>query len=115
MVGDTEYTRGQTWGGLIKARLAYYLNHHVYTNQERAHYYAAAIQKLQYELGEKISSFPELDMTVAGFFSNNAEYMSGEWTGDELGILENYDRDNLNRLKKEERNRSNDNYDSYQS
>lgn len=93
------YTRKQTWGGLVKARYAYFLNSERFSNADMSRYYAAAIQKLQHELGEKMSAFPELNMTVAGFFADHAEYLQGEYTGDDIEEMMHRDILILNKMR----------------
>ena|SRR6476661_3278868 len=77
------FSDGQTWGGLCKAWAAYIISCKNFEPEEKE-YYAGVIQKLQHELGIKMTSFPEMNMTVLGFFTNNAEFMSDEMTGDEV-------------------------------
>lgn len=95
---DSMYSEDQTWGALEKAWFAYWLNDTMCIT-DRARYYAAVIQKLQNELGLPIKRFPHLNMEAAGFFENNAYYMSGEYTGDELEEMKHNDIENLNRLR----------------
>jgi hypothetical protein len=62
-------------------------------------YYALVIQKLERELGIKVTSFPELDLLALEFFRDNPEYMDKELTGEEIfKILMERDKDLLTKL-----------------
>jgi hypothetical protein len=62
-------------------------------------YYAFVIQKLERELGIKVSSFPELNLLALQFFRYNPEYMDRELTGEEIfKILMERDKDLLTKL-----------------
>jgi hypothetical protein len=61
---DSINTENQTWGALHKAWKGYVIGKNI-CQTERARYYARVIQKLQYELGLEISSFPDLDVYPA--------------------------------------------------
>ena len=57
------------------------------------------IQKLERELGIKVSSFPELNLLALQFFRDNPEYMDKELTGEEIfKILMERDKDLLTKL-----------------
>ena len=57
------------------------------------------IQKLERELGIKVSSFPELGLLALEFFRDNPEYMDKELTGEEIfKILMERDKDLLTKL-----------------
>jgi hypothetical protein len=101
MCGEEGFTRNQTWGGLIKARFALFLNQRVFLHEENSRYYAGAIQKLQHELGEKMSAFPELNMSIAGFFADHAEYLHGEYNGDEMEEMMNKDMYIFNKMREQ--------------
>jgi hypothetical protein len=58
---DSLYTENKTWGALHKAWKGYIIGKNL-CQTERARYYARVIQKLQYELGLPVSSFPDLDI-----------------------------------------------------
>jgi hypothetical protein len=58
---DSLYTENKTWGALHKAWKGYIIGKNLFQT-ERARYYARVIQKLQYELGLPVSSFPDLDI-----------------------------------------------------
>jgi hypothetical protein len=65
----------------------------------RMKYYALVIQKLERELGIKVTSFPELDLLALEFFRDNPEYMDKELTGEEIfKILMERDKDLLTKL-----------------
>jgi hypothetical protein len=61
---DSMYTENQTQGALLKCWKGYVIGKNL-CQIERARYYARVIQKLQYELGLQISSFPDLDIYPA--------------------------------------------------
>jgi hypothetical protein len=66
---DSFYYENETWGGLIKAWKGYIIskNKHEY---DRLEYYAAVIQKLQNELGLRVSSFPDIGLSALKFYSS---------------------------------------------
>ncbi len=66
---DSFFYENQTWGGLIKAWKGYIIakNKHEY---DRMEYYAAVIQKLQNELGLRVSSFPDIGLSALKFYSS---------------------------------------------
>lgn len=76
----------QTWVGLRKAWTAYILSKWE-GDVELQRYYAGVIQKLEYQLKVPMEAFPELSMTIAGFFADNAKYLSNEITGEELELI----------------------------
>jgi len=63
---DSCYLESQTWGALHKAWKGYVIAKNRYKNDmnevEKMFHYAEIIQKLQGELGLRISSFPELGL-----------------------------------------------------
>ena len=75
------FTEGQTWGGLYKAWMAFIISKNN-DDRDKMEYYAAVIQKLQAELGLRPTSFPELNMSSLGFYSDNAYHMVNEYKGD---------------------------------
>jgi hypothetical protein len=58
---ESGYFESQTWGALHKAWKGYVIAKNKY-EFELMEYYASVIQKLQKELGLRISSFPELGL-----------------------------------------------------
>jgi hypothetical protein len=65
----------------------------------RMKYYAIVIQKLERELGIKISSFPEVGLLALQFFQDNPEYMDKELTSEEIfRMLMERDKDLLTKL-----------------
>jgi isopentenyldiphosphate isomerase len=61
---DSLYTENKTWGALHKAWKGYIIGKNL-CQTERTRYYAKVIQKLQYELGLKISAFDDLNIYPA--------------------------------------------------
>jgi hypothetical protein len=61
---DSLYTENKTWGALHKSWKGYVIGKNL-CQTERMKYYARVIQKLQYELGLPISSFPDLNLFPA--------------------------------------------------
>jgi hypothetical protein len=61
----------QTWGALRKAWKGYVIakNKHEY---DRMEYYACVIQKLQNELGLRVSSFPDIGMSALKFYPSKS-------------------------------------------
>jgi hypothetical protein len=95
---DSFHFENQTWGALHKAWKGYVIakNKH---ELSRMKYYAIVIQKLERELGIKVSSFPELSLMALQFVQDNPEYMDRELTGEEIfKILMERDRDFLTKL-----------------
>ena len=66
---DSFFYDSQTWGALHKAWKGYVIakNKHEY---DRMEYYASVIQKLQSELGLRVSSFPDIGMSALKFYSS---------------------------------------------
>jgi hypothetical protein len=66
---DSFYFDNQTWGALHKAWKGYVIakNKHEY---DRMEYYASVIQKLQNELGLRVSSFHDIGTTALKFYSS---------------------------------------------
>jgi hypothetical protein len=58
---DSLYTENKTWGALHKAWQAYVISKNK-VEPPQMEYYARVIQKLQYELGLPVSSFPDLNI-----------------------------------------------------
>ena len=59
---DSGYLENQTWGALHKAWKGYIIAKTKY-ELDKEYYYAEVIQKLQSELGLRVSSFPDLRLT----------------------------------------------------
>ena len=66
---DSFFYDSQTWGALHKAWKGYVIakNKHEY---DRMEYYASVIQKLQSELGLRVSSFPDIGVSALKFYSS---------------------------------------------
>jgi hypothetical protein len=66
---DSFFYENQTWGALHKVWKGYISakNKHEY---DRMEYYAAVIQKLQNELGLRVSSFPDIGLSALKFYSS---------------------------------------------
>jgi hypothetical protein len=95
---DSFNFENQTWGALHKAWKGYVIAKNK-DEPDRMKYYAIVIQKLERELGIKVSSFPELDLLALQFFRDNPEYTNQELTGEEIfKILMERDRDLLTKL-----------------
>jgi hypothetical protein len=95
---DSFHFENQTWGALHKAWKGYVITKNKH-ELNRMKYYAIVIQKLESELGIKISSFPELDFLALQSFRDNPEYMDRELTGEEIfKILMERDKDLLTKL-----------------
>jgi hypothetical protein len=95
---DSFHFENQTWGALHKAWKGYVIAKNK-DELSRMKYYAIVIQKLEHELGIKVSSFPELDLLALQFFQDNPEYMDKELTGEEIfRILMERDKDLLTKL-----------------
>ena len=95
---DSFHFENQTWGALHKAWKGYVIAKNK-DELSRMKYYALVIQKLERELGIKVSSFPELDLLALEFFRDNPEYMDKELTGEEIFlILMERDKDLLTKL-----------------
>ena len=69
---DSCYLENQTWGALHKAWKGYVIakNKSVI---DRMEYYANVIQKLQRELGLRVSSFPDLGLVPQEYISDDDE------------------------------------------
>jgi hypothetical protein len=67
---------------------------------DKMKYYAIVIQKLERELGIKVSSFPEINLLALKFFKEHPEQLSEEeMTADEiLNMLPERDKDLLTKL-----------------
>jgi hypothetical protein len=95
---DSFHFENQTWGALHKAWKGYVIAKNK-DELSRMKYYAIVIQKLERELGIKVSSFPELDLLALEFFRDNPEYMDKELTGEEIfRMLVERDKDLLTKL-----------------
>jgi hypothetical protein len=68
---DSFYFESQTWGALHKAWKGYVIAKNK-DELDRLGYYAAVIQKLQKELGLKVSSFPDLGPIAERYFHDEA-------------------------------------------
>jgi hypothetical protein len=66
---DSFFYDSQTWGALHKAWKGYVIakNKHEY---DRMEYYASVIQKLQIQLGLRVSLFPDIGMSALKFYSS---------------------------------------------
>jgi hypothetical protein len=66
---DSFFYDSQTWGALHKAWKGYVIakNKHEY---DRMEYYASVIQKLQSELGLRVSSFHHIGLSALKFYSS---------------------------------------------
>jgi hypothetical protein len=66
---DSFFYENQTWGALHKAWKGYIIakNKHEY---DRMEYYAVVIQKLQNELGLRVSPFPDIGLSALKFYSS---------------------------------------------
>ena len=95
---DSFHFENQTWGALHKAWKGYVIAKNK-DELSRMKYYAIVIQRLEHELGIKVSSFPELGLLALQFFRDNPEYMDKELTGEEIfKILMERDKDLLTKL-----------------
>jgi hypothetical protein len=95
---DSFHFENQTWGALHKAWKGYVIAKNK-DEPNRMKYYAIVIQKLERELGIKVSSFPELDLMALQFFIEDSKYMDQELTGEEIfKILMERDNDLLTKL-----------------
>ena len=95
---DSFHFENQTWGALHKAWKGYVIAKNK-DELSRMKYYAIVIQKLERELGIKVSSFPELNLMALQFFQDNPEQMPDEMTADEiLNMLLERDKDLLTKL-----------------
>ena len=95
---DSFHFENQTWGALHKAWKGYVIAKNK-DELSRMKYYAIVIQKLERELGIKVSSFPELGLLALQFFQDNPEYMDKELTGEEIfRMLMERDKDLLTKL-----------------
>jgi hypothetical protein len=95
---DSFHFENQTCGALHKAWKGYVIAKNK-DEPNRMKYYAIVIQKLERELGIKVSSFPELGLMALQFFRDNPEYMDRELTGEEVfKILMERDKDLLTKL-----------------
>ena len=66
---DSFYYDSQTWGELHKAWKGYVIAKHKHEHDKREHY-ASVIQKLQNELGLRVSSFHDIGMSSLKFYSS---------------------------------------------
>ena len=105
---DSGFTERQAYIGLDRAWQAFIINNDPRNSvseeydTEKRRYYAAVIQKLEHDLGRKITSFPDLNLLALAYFEDNAEYLSDEITGEEvLEILRNKDQWYFERLREE--------------
>ena len=92
---DSFFYDSQTWGALHKAWKGYVIakNKHEY---DRMEYYASVIQKLQSELGLRVSSFPDIGMSALKFYSSkcsNKECVNNEDDNDKEMITKESLRD----------------------
>jgi hypothetical protein len=95
---DSFHFENQTWGALYKAWKGYVIAKNK-DELSRMKYYAIVIQKLERELGIKVSSFPELGLLALQFFQNSPEYMDKELTSEEIfRMLMERDKDLLTKL-----------------
>jgi hypothetical protein len=95
---DSFNFENQTWGALHKAWKGYVIAKNK-DEPDRMKYYAIVIQKLERELGVKVSSFPELKLMALKFFQENSEHLPEDITGEEvLNMLLERDKDVLTKL-----------------
>jgi hypothetical protein len=88
----------QTLGALHQAWKGYVIAKNK-DEHNRMKYYAIVIQKLERELGIKVSSFPEFGLLALQFFQDNPEYMDQELKGEEIfQMLMKRDKDLLTKL-----------------
>jgi hypothetical protein len=88
---DSLYTENKTWGALHKAWQAYVISKNKF-ELPQMEYYAKVIQKLQYELGLLVSSFPALNI----YPKEGEGYSQGD------GILTPYEIDYVSRQEMKE-------------
>ena len=102
---DSFYFENQTWGALHKAWKGYVIA----KNKDEfdwIEYYASVIQKLQKELGLRISSFPDLGLMAQEDIDDDSECETNteEMTGEEiLQLLMKHDREFLDKYEREHR------------
>jgi hypothetical protein len=95
---DSFNFENQTWGALHKAWKGYVIAKNK-DELNRMKYYAIVIQKLEHELGIKVSSFPEIDLLALESFREHPEQLPDEMTADEiLNMLLERDKDLLTKL-----------------
>ena len=95
---DSFNFENQSWGALHKAWKGYVIAKNK-DELNRMKYYAIVIQKLERELGIKVSSFPELNLLALEFFRENPEQLPDEMTADEIfNMLLERDKDLLTKL-----------------
>ena len=100
---DSFYFENQTWGALHKAWKGYVIAKNK-DEFDRMEYYASVIQKLQKELGLRISSFPDLGLMAQEDIDDDSECEtnSEEMTGEEiLQLLMKRDREFLDKYERE--------------
>jgi hypothetical protein len=66
---DSFFYDSQTWGALHKAWKGYVIAKNKY-EYDRMEYYASVIQKLQNELGQRVSSFHNIGLSALKFYSS---------------------------------------------
>jgi hypothetical protein len=66
---DSFFYDSQTWGALHKAWKGYVIAKNKY-EYDRMEYYASVIQKLQNELGLRVSSFHNIGLSALKFYSS---------------------------------------------
>ena len=66
---DSFFYDSQTWGALHKAWKGYVIAKNKY-DYDRMEYYASVIQKLQNELGLRVSSFYNIGLSALKFYSS---------------------------------------------
>ena len=94
---DSLNFENQTWGALHKAWKGYIIGKNKFELDKMEHY-AAVIQKLQKELGLKISEFPNLNLEPLDSFGENPEEISEE---EAFELMVQRDAEDLKRLKQE--------------
>jgi len=96
---DSFHFENQTWGALHKAWKGYVIAKNK-DELDRMKYYALVIQKLEHELGIKLSNFPEIGLLALQFFRKHPEqFPEEEMTADEiLNMLLERDKDLLTKL-----------------
>ena len=87
---DSFFYDSQTWCALHKAWKGYVIAKNKY-EYDRMEHYASVIQKLQNELGLRVSSFHEIGLSALKFYSSkcsNREYINNENDNDKQMITE---------------------------
>jgi hypothetical protein len=96
---DSFNFENQTWGALHKAWKGYVIAKNK-DEHNRMKYYAIVIQKLERELGIRLSNFPDVNVLALEFFREHPEQLpEEEMTADQiLNMLLERDKDILTKL-----------------